>query len=332
LHLFHRANVAAAPAEAPRFGIDRVVYFRRVAFFERFAIERIDGGAGATLRVRHGGDGPPVVLLHGHPRTHATWHAVAARLAPHHHVVCPDLRGYGESEQVEPYTKRAMANDVVGVMRALGHERFAVVGHDRGAYVATRLGLDHPGAAERMVILEAMPGLERLERTDWRFAASWWHWWFFGQLDKPAERLINSDPDEWYRISPELMGADAYADLRRALHDPGVVHAMLEDYRAGLREDREDDEAARAAGQKIICPLLVVRLLQDDPDLDYGVDLVDIWRAWATDIQGAEIDSGHHVAEEKPIELAQLLLGFLGDEAAGQGLEPQLPDPEAGRV
>jgi haloacetate dehalogenase len=284
-----------------------------VGFFEGFDLAQVDGGAGATLRVRHGGEGPPVVLLHGHPRTHATWHMVAARLAPAHTVVCPDLRGYGESSKVEPYTKRAMANDVVGVMRALGHERFAVVGHDRGAYVATRLALDHPDVVERLAILEALPGLERLERTDWRFAASWWHWWFFGQLDKPAERVINADPDAWYRVSPELMGDEAYADLQRALHDTDVVHAMLEDYRAGLREDREHDEAARAAGARIGCPLLVVSLLRDDPDLDYGVEIGEVWRAWATDVRTAEIDCGHHVAEERPGELAELLLPFLGE-------------------
>lgn len=282
-----------------------------MSFFDGFALEWIDGGAGASLRVCHGGEGPPVVLLHGHPRTHATWHMVAARLAPHHTVVCPDLRGYGQSDKVEPYTKRAMANDVVGVMRALGHERFAVVGHDRGAYVATRLGLEHPAAVERMVVLEAMPVLERLERTDWRFAASWWHWWFFGQRGKPAEPVINADPDTWYGVRPDLMGEEAFADLRRALHDPEVVHAMLEDYRAGLREDREHDEESRESGTRIACPLLVVRLLRDDPELDDALDLVEIWRAWASDVRAAELDCGHHVAEEKPDELAQLLLAFL---------------------
>jgi haloacetate dehalogenase len=282
-----------------------------VAFFDGFTLERIDSGAGATLRVRHGGDGPPVVLLHGHPRTHATWHMVAARLAPHHTVVCPDLRGYGESSKVAPYTKRAMAADVVGVMRSLGHERFAVVGHDRGAYVATRLALEHQARVERLVILEAMPLVERLERTDWRFALSWWHWWFFGQLSKPAEGFINADPDGWYRVTPERMGEDAYADLRRALHDPEVVHAMLEDYRAGLREDREHDETDRAAGRRIACPLLVVSLLKDDPELDHGTDLAAIWDTWATDLRTAAIDCGHHVAEEAPDELAALVLDFL---------------------
>ncbi|HEY2776850.1 MAG TPA: alpha/beta hydrolase [Gaiellaceae bacterium] len=282
-----------------------------MSFFEGFVPEAVDGGAGATLRVRHGGTGSPVVLLHGHPRTHATWHKVAARLAPHHTVVCPDLRGYGESSKVEPYTKRAMAQDIVGVMRALGHERFSVVGHDRGAYVATRLGLEYPAEIERLVVLEAMPLLERLERTDWRFAASWWHWWLFGQREKPAEDLINVDPDAWHTASPEQMGEQAYADLRRALHDPEVVHAMLEDYRAGLREDREHDEADRAAGRLIICPTLIVSLLKDDPELDYGTDLKEIWRSWATDVHSAQIDSGHHVSEEKPDELAELLLEFL---------------------
>ena len=284
-----------------------------MGFFDGFALERVDVGE-ATPRVRHGGEGSPVVLLHGHPRTHATWHTVAARLAPAHTVVCPDLRGYGESSKVEPYTKRAMAGDIVRLMRALGHERFAVVGHDRGAYVATRLALDHPDAVERLAVLEALPGLERLERADWRFAASWWHWWFFGQLDKPAERFINADPDAWYRVEPERMGAEAYADLRRALHDPEVVHAMLEDYRAGLRADREHDEASRAEGRRIRCPLLVVSLLRDDPDLDDGVELAEIWRGWATDVATAEIDCGHHVAEEAPDELADVLLPFLPGE------------------
>lgn len=284
-----------------------------MGYFDGFALEHLDVGDGVTLRVRHGGDGPPVVLLHGHPRTHATWHMVAARLAPRHTVVCPDLRGYGESSKVEPYSKRAMAGDVVRLMRALGHERFHLVGHDRGAYVATRLALDHPGSLDRLVIIEAMPGLERLERTDWRFAASWWHWWFFGQREKPAEDVINADPDAWYRFTPDLMGDEAYDDLRRAVHDPGVVHAMLEDYRAGLREDREHDEADRDAGRRIACPLLVVHLLQDDPDLDHGVEPAEIWRDWADDVRRAEIDCGHHVSEERPDELAELLLAFLAE-------------------
>jgi haloacetate dehalogenase len=289
-----------------------------MGFFDEFALDRVDVGE-VTLRVRHGGSGSPVVLLHGHPRTHATWHEVAEILAPHHTVVCPDLRGYGEStappteDDHSQASKRAMASDVVALMRTLGHERFLLVGHDRGAYVAARLALDHPESVERLVVLESMPGLERLERADWRFALSWWHWWFFAQTDKPAERLINADPDAWYGATPDRMGEEAYADLQRALHDPGVVHAMLEDYRAGPRIDREHDEASRAAGERVACPALVVSLLRDDVDLDYGVDLVEIWRAWADDVRGAAIDCGHHVAEEAPRELAAVLLAFFSD-------------------
>jgi haloacetate dehalogenase len=282
-----------------------------LSFFDGFTLEHVDVGDGVTLRVRHGGDGSPVVLLHGHPRTHATWHRVAALLAPRHTVVCPDLRGYGESSKVAPYTKRAMAGDIARLMTRLGHERFAVVGHDRGGPVARRLAVDHADRVDRVAMLEAIPILERLERSDWRFARSWWHWWFFAQREKPAERYINADPDAWYGVTPDRMGAEAYEDLRRALHDPEVVHAMLEDYRAGLGADREDDEADRAAGRTIRCPLLFVSLLRDDPELEY--DRLAIWRAWADDVRGAAVDCGHHVAEEAPDELAGVLLPFLSD-------------------
>jgi haloacetate dehalogenase len=244
---------------------------------------------------------------------------VAARLASAHRVVCPDLRGYGQSSKEGPYTKAAMADDIAGVMRVLGYERYAVVGHDRGGYVAARLAFERASDVERLVLLESMPLLERLERTDWRFALSWWHWWFYGQRDERAERVINADPDAWYAVTPEQMGAEAFADLRRALHDPEVVHAMLEDYRAGLREDRERDEADRAAGRRITCPLLVVSLLRDDPELDAGAGLAEIWRGWATNVSTAAIDCGHHVSEEAPDELARLLLSFLADELPPDG-------------
>lgn len=286
-----------------------------MAFFDGFVLEHVDVGD-ATLRVRHGGDGLPVVLLHGHPRTHATWHIVAARLADAFTVVCPDLRGYGQSTSEGPFTKRAMAGDVAVLMERLGHSSFFVVGHDRGAYVASRLALDQPDAVERLVLLESLPLVERLERADWRFALSWWHWWFFAQRDKPAERVICADPDAWYRVSADQMGEEAYADLQRALHDPQVVHAMLEDYRAGVAEDREHDEADRAAGRRIACPLLVVELLRDDPDLVYDESLADIWRKWADEVTTASIDSGHHVAEERPDELATLLRRFLAGEGS----------------
>jgi len=286
-----------------------------VAFFDGFKLEYVDTGE-ATLRVRRGGSGSPVLLLHGHPRTHVTWHAVAAQLSQRHTVVCPDLRGYGESSHPPElpnhatYSKRAMAGDVVRLMGSLGHHSFGVVGHDRGAYVAYRLALDHPEAVERLCLLEGMPLVERLERADWRFAASWWHWFFFGQTDKPAERVINADPDAWYHVNAERMGADAYADISRALHNPDVVHAMVEDYRAGLGIDREADEADRANGRRITCPTLVVSALRDDPELRYADDLVAIWQGWADNVSGKAIDCGHHMSEEAPDELAAILLDF----------------------
>ena len=196
-------------------------------------------------------------------------------------------------------------------MARLGHERFCLVGHDRGAYVAYRLALDHPEAVTRLCVLDGVPLLERLERADWRFALSWWHWFFFAQLDKPAERMINADPDAWYQIDAERMGTEAYADLARALHDPAVVHAMVEDYRAGLGVDREADEDDRANGRKIVCPTLVVSALQDDPELRYAADSISTWRSWADDVREQTIDCGHHMSEEAPGELAAILLDFL---------------------
>jgi haloacetate dehalogenase len=258
-----------------------------MAFFEGFELQHVDTGE-ATLRVRYGGSGFPLVLLHGHPRTHVTWHAVAARLAERHTVVCPDLRGYGESSHPPElpnhaaYSKRAMAGDVVRLMALLGHRRFGV---------------------------EGMPLVERLERADWRFALSWWHWFFFAQTEKPAERVINADPDAWYRARADRMGAEAYEDLSRALHNPEVVHAMLEDYRAGPAIDRETDEADRADGRRITCPTLVAWALRDDTEL-LDEDPVAIWRLWAEDVRGATIDCGHHMSEEAPDELAAILLDF----------------------
>ena len=285
------------------------------AVFEGFTLERVDTGD-AELRVRHGGQGSAVLLLHGHPRTHVTWHRVAALLASEFTVVCPDLRGYGESSKPptthdhEPYSKRAMAGDCVELMRRLGFERFAVAGHDRGCYVAQRLALDHPDAVSHCALLDGVPIAEALDRCDAHFAQAWWHWFFLGQTDKPAERVISADPDAWYRVSAEHMGEEAFADLERALHDPAVVHAMCEDYRAGLGIDRQIDEADRRAGRRIHCPALVVWALRDDMEELYG-DPLAIWSSWADDVRGATIDSGHHMPEEAPDQLAAALRSLL---------------------
>jgi haloacetate dehalogenase len=286
-------------------------------FFESFTEARVDVGE-AELFVRHGGSGPPLLLLHGHPRTHATWHRVAALLAGELTVVCPDLRGYGRSSKPpttsdhEPYSKRAMARDMVALMRALGHERFAVAGHDRGSIVASRLARDHAAAVTHLAVLDGVPVLEHLERITPEFALGWWHWWYFAQTEKPAERVINADPDAWYRSTDEHMGPEAFADYRRAIHDPETVHAMLEDYRAGLGPDRAADEEDRRRGVTIECPTLVLWSSRDDLGELYG-DPVEVWRPWAPGARGGAIDSGHHMAEEAPeplaAELRSLVLG-----------------------
>ncbi|MEU2923637.1 alpha/beta hydrolase [Streptomyces sp. NPDC007251] len=296
--------------------------------FDGFELTRCQGN-GVHLRVRYGGDGPPVLLLHGHPRTHATWHRVAPLLAAAGHtVVCPDLRGYGQSDKPltdpehRPYSKRAMADDCLAVMRRLGHERFAVVGHDRGAYVATRLALDHPEAVSAVSVLDAVPIGEALRRCNATFAASWWHWFFLGQTDKPAERIINADPDAWYKATPEQMGAEAYEDYHRAIHNPATVHAMCEDYRAGLGVDREHDDTDRQAGRRINCPLQVLWATHDDMVDLYG-DVLSVWRDWASNrLDGGPIDSGHHIAEEAPEALVVALREFwTGTEGNNPRLE-----------
>lgn len=288
-----------------------------IGMFPGFTLDEIDVGP-VRLRVRHGGSGSPVVLLHGHPRTHATWHRVAPLLAERHTVICPDLRGYGgstkpaETADHSAYAKRAMARDVVALLDALGHERAAVVGHDRGAYAAVRTALDHPDRVSRLGALDGVPIGAALASCDARFAARWWHWFFLGQTDKPAERVINADPDAWYGGSPAEMGEEAYADYSRAIHDPATVHAMCEDYRAGLGPDRAADDADRAAGRKIGCPVLFVWAERDDM-VELHSDPAAIWREWADDVRATSIDSGHHMAEEAPEALAAVLADFLAD-------------------
>ncbi|MBB4743845.1 haloacetate dehalogenase [Actinoplanes octamycinicus] len=270
-----------------------------------------------TLRVRYGGDGPPVVLLHGHPRTHTTWHAVAPLLAARHTVVTPDLRGYGGStlppDELDhaQSSKRAMARDVVALMSALGHDRFAVAGHDRGALVAFRTAMDHPDRVTHLAVLDGLPVLEHLERTDETFAKTWWHWWFLGQTEKPAEPMINADPQAWYRLpGPEVLGAGNHSDLWAALIDPAVVHGMCEDYRAGLGVDREHDAADRAAGRRVRCPALLLESARDD--LDVHGDPAAIWAPWLDrPLRHRVVDSGHHQAEEAPSQVAEALLDFL---------------------
>lgn len=284
--------------------------------FEGFTRERIEL-AETSLLVRYGGSGPPVLLLHGHPRTSATWHRVAPRLvSAGFSVVCPDLRGYGGSGKPPttadhaPYSKRAMAADMAELMPHLGHDRYAVAGHDRGSYVALRLALDHAASVERLAVLDSVPISEALSRCDARFATAWWHWFFLAQPEIP-ERVINADPDSWYGqgADAERMGADNHSEWLAAIRDPATVHAMIEDYRAGLGIDREHEEVDRSGGRRVQCPLLVLWSSLDDMEDLYG-DPLEVWSGWAADLSGHRIESGHHMAEDAPEALAADLAEF----------------------
>lgn len=281
--------------------------------FEGFDLDFI-ALSDVTLRVRHGGEGEPLLLLHGHPRTHTTWHRVAPLLATQFRVVCPDLRGFGQSSSPPDLanhagsSKRAKARDCLELMARLGFDRFCVAGHDRGSYTAFRLAMDHPRAVQRLALMDSVPILEALERCTEKFARLWWHWFFFCQPDKP-ERAIMADPVAWYGADRETMGHDNYLDFLAAIHDPNTVRGMLEDYRAGLAVDRLHDAADRAQGRTLQCPLLCLWSERDDlPDL-YG-DVLEVWRSWAPDLKGHAIASGHHMAEEAPEQVALALRRF----------------------
>ena len=287
--------------------------------FPGFADELIELDE-VRLRVRHAGDGPAVLLIHGHPRTGATWHRVAPRLVEAGYaVVCPDMRGYGQSSKpvVEAdhrqQSKRTVAGDLVQLMSRLGHDRFTVVGHDRGCYVALRLAFDHPDRVDRLVVLDGVPIIEALDRCDARFAELWYHWFFFAQPETP-ERVINADPIAWYHLDEAAMGPENYAEMVEAIRNPETVRAMLEDYRAGLTVDADADRVDQAAGRRIVCPTLYCWSGRDDTEDLYGDPLI-IWADWAADLRGHAIDSGHHVAEENPAALTAALLDFLPRQA-----------------
>jgi len=288
--------------------------------FEGFQLDFVDVGD-VRLRVRIGGTGPAVLLVHGHPRTHTTWGAVATALVDAGYcVVCPDLRGYGESSAPSDRpdhsqaSKRAMAEDLAALMTLLGHDRFHAVGHDRGGYVVQRLALDHPDRIDRVVILGDVPIGEALARCDARFATAWWHWFFMGQPAPLAERLIAADVDAWYHLDATTMGADNYTDVAAAVAKPHVQHSMCEDYRAGLGVDRAADDADRAAGRQITSPLLVLWGTRDNLSELYDNDVLGVWRHWAPGVTGRGLDSGHHMTEEAPRELSRLLIDFLNPQ------------------
>jgi haloacetate dehalogenase len=281
--------------------------------FDGFELSRVDL-AEVELRVRHSGSGPPLLLLHGHPQTHAMWNAVAPRLASDFTVVCPDLRGYGESSKPKtdvdhaPYSKRAMALDLVELMERLGFERFGVAGHDRGGRVAYRLALDHPQRVEKLAVLDILPTSEMWLRMDRELGLINWHWYFLAQPSPFPENLIGADPDAYYfRGDRSRFQREALEDYLRCVSNPATIHAMCEDYRAGAGLDVELDEADRDEGRKIECPLLVLWAGRDELS---RFDPVEIWRVWADDVRGASIDSGHFLAEEASDETYDALSFF----------------------
>jgi haloacetate dehalogenase len=285
--------------------------------FEGFALDRIETGE-AVLRVRHGGSGPPLLLLHGHPQTHAMWHLVAPRLAEEFTVVAPDLRGYGESSKPattpdhEPYSKHAMARDAVALMEALGFERFSVAGHDRGARVAYRLALDHPERVERIAVLDVIPTGETWSRADRSFMLAWWHWAFLAQPEPLPETLIAADPEAYYfRGDRSRFDPEALAEYLRCARDPATIHAMCEDYRAGATYDFELDRADRGAGRRISCPVLVLWGGRNNLEELFG-DPLAIWRDWADDVRGRPLHCGHYLAEVAPEETYAELRQFFG--------------------
>ena len=293
--------------------------------FEGFHLQHLDIGE-ATIRVRVGGSGPGLLLLHGNPQTHVMWHKIAPRLAQHFTVVAADLRGYGESSKPrtapdhEPYSKRAMARDQIAVMRNFGFERFAVAGHDRGGRVAYRMALDHPEKVERLAVLDILPTYEHYRRTDMAFALAYWHWFFLTQPYPLPERLIGGDPEWFFRRNwpgaegpPSFFDPEAIADYWRAFSDPRTVHAICEDYRAGATYDFRLDEADFGA-RKIACPVLVLWGAKGVVGRLY--DPLAVWRGWADDVRGEAIDSGHYLAEERPAETLRALLALLLPDAA----------------
>jgi haloacetate dehalogenase len=284
---------------------------------------------GVAISIARGGQGPPVLLLHGYPQTHTMWHLVAPLLAERFSVVCADLRGYGDSDKPvgdathHAYAKRTMANDQLAVMQTLGFQRFALVGHDRGARVALRLTLDHPDAVSRLALLDIVPTSTIYSTLDQRRATIVWRYFFLIQPPDLPERLIGNDPsrylaatlDEW-SATPGVPVPEARAEYERCF-DAATVHATCEDYRAGATIDLTDDAAD--AERTVACPLLVLWSANGSGST---YDVPQIWRARAAKLRGRALDCGHFLAEEQPAETAAELISFLTAPSGSTGDGP----------
>lgn len=288
--------------------------------FEGFSQRDIEGPAG-RLRTLRGGSGAPLLLLHGHPQTHAMWHAVAGELARSFTVVMMDLRGYGDSARVagdadhQAYSKRAMAQDAVAVMKSCGFSRFQVLAHDRGARVAHRLAADHPDAVQRLMLLDIAPTLAMYDNTSDAFARAYWHWFFLIQPPPLPEALIASDPVRYLRsvMGKRHAGLAAFApaalaEYERCAQIPGTAQSICEDYRASATIDLVHDRADVAAGLRLAQPLRV--LWGQHGAVGQCFKVLDLWRERARDVSGMALPCGHYIAEEAPALLLAEALTF----------------------
>jgi len=292
--------------------------------FDGFGEHHLPTGRG-TVFARIGGNGPPVLLLHGYPQTHLMWRTAAVLLASRFTVVAADLPGYGASFRPAaapdhaPHSKRALAVDLVQAMSAAGFERFAVAGHDRGGRVGYRLALDHPGRVTALAVLDVVPTGEVWARADAGLALGYWHWAFLAQPAPLPERLIGADPGAFFDFHVRALGlgadpgrypAEVMAVYRRLLDDPGTVQAICEDYRAGAGIDRDHDDADLGR-RRIECPVLVLWSAQGALPRFYG-DVLDVWRPWTLQVTGRPMPTTHFIAEDQPTQTADVLAGFLG--------------------
>ncbi|QDD90406.1 alpha/beta hydrolase [Pseudomonas oryzihabitans] len=286
--------------------------------FPGFAQHRLDVD-GVELNCRVGGSGPALLLLHGHPQTHVMWHRVAPRLAERFTLVAADLRGYGDSAKPaagdQAYSKRTLARDNVELMRLLGHERFAVLAHDRGARVAHRLALDHPQAVERLLLLDIAPTLAMYRQTNETFARAYWHWFFLIRPAPLPERLIEADPEGYLKgvmgtrsaglapFPPEVL-----AEYLRCLSLPGTARGICEDYRASAGIDLAHDQADLDAGRRLELPLRI--LWGAEGTVGRCFDPLAEWRQVATQVSGRALPGGHYLAEELPELVLEEALAF----------------------
>jgi len=304
------AASAALAAEGPAMA-------QAPSLFPGFTAQKVQT-SGATIHTLRGGSGPPLLLIHGYPQTHVEWHKIAPRLAEKFTVVMTDLRGYGDSSKPPDgdnhagYSKRAMAQDQIDVMRSLGFQKFAVVGHDRGARVTWRMAVEHPDAVTKAVVIDIVP--LPYSRVTREFATEYFHWFFLIQPAPFPETLIGNSAEFYLRsrflrqnTPSEVFTPEAVTEYLRCFQDPATIHATCEDYRAGATIDL--DHAAQDGTRKVMCPLLV--LWGERGTVGRLEPVMDIWRDKAVNVTGKGLASGHFLPEEVPEETLSEILRFL---------------------